>query len=168
LTLPPSWAEFIQPESTYRTIEELILKGKSGYFRAIQINTLHLLTTLGELEYQTWPENRIPERLRSRGADSLNFRLSRSTRKAVEAAAKSLRFNVVDFTGRLTPKPSDDDPVSPGLIQKAGESRTAKQSKDGKRSGGYANAKVSLEPQSQQLRSKKQQSQSQQSQNQPP
>jgi hypothetical protein len=90
LTLPPSWAGFIRPESTYRTIEEPVLKGVSGCYSAKQINTVHLLATLGELEYQTWPENRIPERLRYGDAGSLNFRLPRWTRNAVEADTQSL------------------------------------------------------------------------------
>jgi hypothetical protein len=63
LTLPSSWAEFIRPGSTYRAMEEPVLKGTSGCCCAVQINTVHLLTTFEELEYQTWPENRIPERL---------------------------------------------------------------------------------------------------------
>jgi hypothetical protein len=63
LTLPPSWAEFIRPGSTYRAIEEPVLKETAGCCCAAQINTVHLLTTFEELEYQSWPENRIPERL---------------------------------------------------------------------------------------------------------
>jgi hypothetical protein len=81
LTLPPFWAEFIRPESTYRTIEEPALKGASGSCCAVQINTVHLLTTLEVLEYQTWPENCTPERLRYRGADCLNFKLPGWTQK---------------------------------------------------------------------------------------
>jgi hypothetical protein len=53
LMLPPSWAEFIRRRSTDRAIEEPILKGASGCCCAVQINTVHLLTTLEELEYQT-------------------------------------------------------------------------------------------------------------------
>jgi hypothetical protein len=75
LTLPPYWAEFIRPQSTYRNIEEPVLKGKSGCCGAVQINAVYLLTTLEELEYQTWPENRIPERLSCKGVGSFSFRL---------------------------------------------------------------------------------------------
>jgi len=53
LTLPPSRAESVRPESTYRTIEEPVLEGTSGCCCAVQINTVHLLATSGELEYQT-------------------------------------------------------------------------------------------------------------------
>jgi hypothetical protein len=116
LTLPPSWAEFIRPESTYRTIEEPVLKGTSGCCCALQINTVHLLATLEELEYQTWPVNRIAERLRCGSADSLNFRLPRWARKAVEAAAKSLRSNVVGFTASSTPKSAGVNLVFQGSI----------------------------------------------------
>jgi hypothetical protein len=162
LTLPPSWAEFLRPESSYRTIEEPVLKGTSGYHCAVQINTVHLLATLEELEYQTWPENRIPERLRCGNADSLNFRLSPWIRKAVKRAANSLQSNVLSSTACPTPKPAAVNLVLQGSIQKAGESQTAKQPKGCKQPGNHANANVSLQPQSQQLQSKKQKSQSQQ------
>jgi hypothetical protein len=128
----------------------------------VQINIVHLLTTFEELEYQTWPENRIPERLRCGGEDNFNFRLPRWTRKAVEAAANSFRSHVMSFTACSTPKPADVNIVLQGSIQKAGKSHTAKQSKSRKHSGSHANAKASLQPQSQQLQSKKQQPQSQQ------
>jgi hypothetical protein len=120
LTLPPSWAEFIRPESTYRTIEEPVLKGTSGCCCAVQINTVHLLATLEELEYQTWPENRIPKRLRCGGANSLNFRLPKWAPKAVKAAAKSLRSNVVSFTAPSTPKPADASLVLQDSLQRPG------------------------------------------------
>jgi hypothetical protein len=45
LTLPPYWAEFIRPQSTYRNIEEPVLKGKSGCCGAVQINAVYLLET---------------------------------------------------------------------------------------------------------------------------
>jgi hypothetical protein len=120
LTLPPSWAEFIRPESTYRTIEEPVLRGTSGCCCAVQINTVHLLATLEELEYQTWPENHIPKRLRCGGANSLNFRLPKCARQAVEAAAKSLRSNVVSFTAPSTPKPADASLVLQDSVQGPG------------------------------------------------
>jgi hypothetical protein len=125
LTLPPSWAEFIRPESTYRTIEESVLKGTSGCYCAVQINTVHLLATLEELEYQTWPENRIPKRLRCGGAIGLNCRLPRWAPKAVEAAAKSLRSNVVSFTAPSTPKPVVQGPGL--LIRKTSQNRSERQ-----------------------------------------
>jgi len=120
LTLPPSWAEFIRPESTYRTIEEPVLKGVSGCCCAVQINTVHLLATLEDLEYQTWPENRIPKRLECGGTNSLNFRLPRWAPKAMEAAAKSLRSNVVSFTAPSNPKPVDASLVIQDSVQRSG------------------------------------------------
>ena len=42
LTLPPYWAAFIRPQSTYRNIEEPVLKGRSGCCGAVQIHTVHL------------------------------------------------------------------------------------------------------------------------------
>lgn len=50
--MPPFKAEFIRPKRTYRTIEELMLKGISDNCCAVQINTVHLLIKLRELEYQ--------------------------------------------------------------------------------------------------------------------
>ena len=120
LTLPPSWAEFIRPESTYHTIEEPVLKGTSGCCCAVQINTVHLLATLEDLEYQTWPENRIPKRLECGGTNSLNFRLPRWAPKAMEAAAKSLRSNVVSFTAPSNPKPVDASLVIQDSVQRSG------------------------------------------------
>jgi hypothetical protein len=90
LTLPPSWAGFIPPESTYRNIEEPVLRGRSGCCCAVQINTLHLLTTLEELEYQTWPQNHIPEKLRCRGAVRFNSRLPRWIPKSSEGCHQEL------------------------------------------------------------------------------
>jgi hypothetical protein len=129
LTLPPFWAEFIRPESTYRTIEEPVLKGTLGCCCAVQINTVHLLATLGELEYQTWPESQIPKRLRCGGANSLNFRLPKWAPKAVKAAAKSLRSNVVSFTALSTPKSVDASLVLQGSVQGPG-SLTREKSQD--------------------------------------
>jgi hypothetical protein len=121
----------------------------------VQINTV-------QLEYQTWPENRIPERLRCGGADSLNFRLPPWIRKAAKKATDSLRSNVLSFTACPIPKPAGINHVLQGSVQKAGKSQTAKQSKGCEQSGSHANAKASLQPQSQQPQSKKQQPQSKQ------
>jgi hypothetical protein len=162
LTLPPSWAEFLRPESSYRTIEEPVLKGTSGYHCAVQINTVHLLAPLEELEYQTWPENRIPESLRCGAADSLNFRLPPWIRKAAKKATDSLRSNVLSFTACPILKPAGINLVLQGSVRKAGKSQTAKQSKGCEQSGSHANAKASLQPRSQQPQSKKQQPQSKQ------
>jgi hypothetical protein len=98
LTLPPSWADFIRPESTYRNIEEPVLKGRSSCCCAVQIDTVHLLTTFEELEYQIWPENHIPDRLSCRDTSSFSFRPPSWTQDAVMAATKSLQSNVVCFT----------------------------------------------------------------------
>lgn len=104
LTLPPYWAASIRPQSTYRNIEEPVLKGRSGCCGAVQINAVYLLTTLEELEYQAWPENRISERLGCRSVGSFSFRIPPWTQKAIDAAAKSLRYNAVSLTASTTPK----------------------------------------------------------------
>lgn len=163
LTLPPYWAKFIRPESTYRTIEEPVLKGTSGCCCAVQINTVHLLKTLEQLEYQTWPENQIPEGLRSPGTGSFDFRIPRWIRKAVKAATESLRSNVASFTAFPTPKPANANIVSGRPVRKTSETQSAKQSKDGKQSASKPNAQGSLQLQSQQPQSKIQQPQNQQS-----
>jgi hypothetical protein len=121
LMLPPSWAEFLRPGSSYLTIDEPVLKGTSGCHCAVQINTVHLLATLEELEYQSWPVDRTPEGLRCGSADSLNLRLPPWIHKAVKKTANSLRSNVVSFTTPSTPKPADVNLVSQGSNQKDGE-----------------------------------------------
>ena len=68
------------------------MKGASGCRCAAQISTVHLPATLGQLEYQTWPEDRAPERVRCRSADSLNSRLSLWTRKAAKTADVNLEL----------------------------------------------------------------------------
>lgn len=45
--------------STYRNIEEPVLERGLDCCCAVQINTAHLLITLEELKYQTWPQNSI-------------------------------------------------------------------------------------------------------------
>jgi hypothetical protein len=155
LTLPPSWADFIRPESTYRNIEEPVLKGISDCCCAIQINTVHLLTTLEELEYQTWPENHIPEKLRCRGAGSSNFRLPRWTRKAVKAATKSLRSNCVGSTVFSTPKPANVNVVLETSVRTTSGPQSMEQPNGGKQSRDSTNAQGHSRLQSQQPQSKK-------------
>jgi hypothetical protein len=162
LTLPPSWADLIRPESTYRNIEEPVLKGISGCCCAIQINTVHLLTTLEELEYQTWPENHIPEKLRFRGAGSSDFRLPRWTRKAVKAATKSLRSNCVGSTVCSTPKPNGGK-QSRDSTNAHGHSRLqSQQPQSKKRLQTQQTTSKKKQPQTQQTTSKKKQPQTQQ------
>jgi hypothetical protein len=161
LTLPPSWAEFIRPRSTYRTLEEPILKGASGCCCAVEIHTVHLLTTLEELEYQTWPENRIPDRLNCRGVGSFSFRLPPWTRKAVDTAAKSLRYNVINLTASTTPKPATVSVVLQGSVKVAGEPPTAKQPRGGKELSNTNDQDI-IQSKSSQPRKHEQQPQSQQ------
>jgi len=163
LTLPPSWAGFTRPRSTYRTLEEPILKGASGCCCAVEIHTVHLLTTLEELEYQTWPENRIPDRLTCRDTSSFSFRLPSWTQDAVTAATKSLQSHVVSFTEFPIPKPAGTSIVSQRSVKRPGTPPTAKQPKDGKRSENDNNARGSLQSQFQQPQSKTQKPQTQQS-----
>jgi hypothetical protein len=162
LTLPPYWAEFIRPQSTYRNIEEPVLKGKSGCCGAVQINAVYLLTTLEELEYQTWPENRIPERLSCRGVGSFSFRLPPWTQKAVDTAVKSLRYNVAGLAASTTPKPATVSVVLQGSVKVAGEPPTVKQPKGGKKSRSNTDAQGIIQSQSSQPRTNEQQPHSQQ------
>jgi hypothetical protein len=155
LTLPPSWAGFIRPESTYRNIEEPVLKGRSGYCCAVQINTVHLLTTLEELEYQTWPKNHIPEELRCRGGISLNFRLPRWTRNALKAATKKLRSNCVSSTVYAAPKPANVNVVLEASVRTISGPQSTEQPNCGKQRRDSPNAQGHSRLQSQQPQSKK-------------
>ncbi|GAB7336748.1 hypothetical protein MBLNU13_g10843t1 [Cladosporium sp. NU13] len=162
LTLPPYWAAFIRPQSTYRNIEEPVLKGRSGCCGAVQINAVYLLTTLEELEYQAWPENRIPERLSCKSVDRFSFRLPPWTRKAVDTAAKSLRNNVINLTASTTPKPATVSVMLQGSVKVAGEPATAKQPRGGKESRSNTNGEGIIQSKSSQPRNHEQQPQSQQ------
>jgi hypothetical protein len=153
LTLPPSWAEFIRPESTYRNIEEPVLKGRSGCCCAVQINTVHLLTTLEELEYQTWPQDHIPEELRCRGGISLNFRLPRWSRKALKAATKSLRSNRVSSTVSAAPESANINVVLDSSVRRTSGPQMIEQPKGGKQSRDSTNAQSHSQLQSQQPQS---------------
>jgi hypothetical protein len=153
LTLPPSLEEFIRPGSTYRTIEEPVLKGAPGGYGAVQINAVHLLTTSGELEYQTWPENHIPERLSGDGVGSSSFRLPSWTKKAINAAVKSLGYNVANLATHTAPKPASVSGALKGLTKGAG---TLKEPKGGEASKSNANADSILQTQSSQPQTKNQ------------
>jgi hypothetical protein len=173
LTLPPSWAEFIRPRSTYRTIEEPILKGALGCCCAVQIHTVHLLTTLEELEYQTWPQSHIPEKLTCRGAGSSDFRLPRWTRKAVKIATKSFRSDCVSSTVFAAVKPANVNAVLEASVrttsgpQSIGQPSSGKQSRDSTNAQGHSRLQSrrpedKKRPQTQQTSSKKKQPQTQQ------
>lgn len=156
LTLPPSWAGFIRPESTYRNIEEPVLKGRSGHCCAVQINTVHLLTTFEEIEYQTWPQNHIPEELRCRGRISLNFRLPRWTRKALKAATKKkLRSNCVSSTFYAAPKPANINVVLEASARTTSGPQSTEPPNCGKQPRDSPNAQGHSRLQSQQPQSKK-------------
>ena len=155
LTLPPSWAGFIRPESTYRNIEESVLKGRSGYCCAAQINTVHLLTTLEELEYQTWPQNHIPEKLRCRGAGCANFKLPRWTRKALKAATKGLRSSCVSSTVVAAPKPANVNVVFEASVKTTSGPQSTERPNGGMQSRDSTNAQGHSRLQSQQPQSKK-------------
>jgi hypothetical protein len=155
LTLPPSWAEFIRPESTYRNIEEPVLKGRSGCCCAVQINTVHLLTTSEELEYQTWPQNDIPEKLRCRGATISNFRLPRWSRKALKAATKSLRSNCVSSTVVAAPKSANVNVVFEASVKTTSGPQSTERPNGGMQSRDSTNAQGRSRLQSQQPQSKR-------------
>lgn len=116
---------------------------------------MHLLTTLEELEYQTWPEDHIPERLRCRGAGSSNFRLPRWTRKAVKAATKSLRSNFPSSIGSSTPEPANVNVLLKASVRKTSRPQSIKQPNGGKQLRDSANAKGHSQLQSQLPQSKK-------------
>jgi hypothetical protein len=156
LTLPPSWAEFIRPGSTYRTTEEPVLKGAPGCCYAVHIHAVHLLTTRGELEYQTWLENHIPERLSCKGAGSSSFRLPSWTKKPVSTAAKSLRYNVASLAASTTPKLASVSIVMQDSVKGVGEPPTFEEPKGGNESRSNANAEGTLQLQSPQPQKKKQ------------
>jgi hypothetical protein len=146
---------FIRPESTYRNIEEPVLKGRSGCYCDVQINTVHLLTPLEELEYQTWPQNHIPEKLRCRGAGIYNFRLPTWTRKALKAATKSLRSKCVRSTVFSAPKLANVDVVLEASARTTSRSQLIEQVSGGKQSRDSTNAQDYSRLQSQQQQSKK-------------
>lgn len=87
LTLPPSRAEFLRPLSSYRTIEEPVLKGSSGYCCAAQINSVHLLANSEAMEYQSWPEDHKADSLGCCGAGTLEYRLPPWILKALKATS---------------------------------------------------------------------------------
>lgn len=155
LTLPPSLADLIRPESTYRNIEEPLLKGRLGCCRAVQINTVHLLTTLEELEYQSWPQDHIPEKLRCRGTAISNFRLPRWTRKALKAATKSLRSNCVSSTVYGAPKPANVNVVLEESVRTTSGPQSTERPNGGMQSRDSTNAQGHSRLQSQQPQSKK-------------
>ena len=79
ITLPPSKTESIRASSTYRTIEEPILKGASSPRHTPQIHLVHPLVKGAEdMEYQVWPEDHTNEWLELYG---INAPISRPLRK---------------------------------------------------------------------------------------
>lgn len=88
LTLPPSRAEFLRPLSSYRTLEEPVLKGSIGCYCAAQINFVHLLSDSRTLEYQIWPEDHRSDTLECSGASTLAFRLPPWILKALKVTRK--------------------------------------------------------------------------------
>jgi hypothetical protein len=89
LTLPPSRAEFLRPLSSYRTLEEPVLKGSTGCYCAAQINLVHLLSDSRTLEYQIWPEDHRSDSLECSDASTFVFRLPPWILKALKATRKN-------------------------------------------------------------------------------
>jgi hypothetical protein len=89
LTLPPSRAEFVRPLSSYRTLEEPVLKGSTGCCCAAQINSVHLLSDFRTLEYQIWPEDHRSDCLECSGASTLVFKLPPWILKATKATREN-------------------------------------------------------------------------------
>jgi hypothetical protein len=132
-----------------------VLKGRSGCCCAVQINTVHLLSTLEELEYQTWPQNHIPEKLRCRGAATSNFRLPRWTRTALKAATKSLRSSCVSSTVVAAPKPANVNVVFEASVKTTSGPQSTERPNGGMQSRDSTNAQGHSKLQSQQQQSKK-------------
>jgi hypothetical protein len=118
LTLPPSRSQFLRSTSSYRTIEEPVLKGSSGCYSAVQINFVHLLIRSQELEYQIWPEDHTSETLECNDADSLEFKLPPWIIKALKFATGNTVARVVNLTTSTPSDPGIIDPVSPGTGQR--------------------------------------------------
>jgi hypothetical protein len=116
--LPPSRSQFLRSTSSYRTIEEPVLKGSSGCYSAVQINFVHLLIRSQELEYQIWPEDHTSETLECNDADSLEFKLPPWIIKALKFATGNTVARVVNLTTSTPSDPGIIDPVSPGTGQR--------------------------------------------------
>lgn len=130
LTLPPSWSGSLRPKSSYLTIEEPVLKGVSGCFCAVQINTVHLLESSRALEYQSWPQNRISEVMKCKGDDTFKFRLPPRILKAVKAAGQNLRSSL---TASTTSKPANAISILHGPDQRSGFLAAKKQQESSER-----------------------------------
>lgn len=101
-------------------------------------------------------------RLNCRGVGSFSFRLPPWTRTAVDTAAKSLRYNVINLTASTTPKLATVSVVLQGSVKVAGEPPAAKQSRGGKELSN-TNGQDNIQSKSSQLRKHEQQPQTQQS-----
>jgi hypothetical protein len=75
LTIPPSEFWRLRQNSTYRTIEEPVLKGMVGSIHALQINFVHLLAGSKEIEYEAWPDDHTHEWLIRQDTNTLDFLL---------------------------------------------------------------------------------------------
>lgn len=74
LTLPPSEAWRLRPNSTFSVIEESVLKGAmGGSSRALRVHKVHLLIGSTATEYEVWPEDQTREWLGSHGTTVLKF-----------------------------------------------------------------------------------------------
>jgi hypothetical protein len=183
LTLPPSHAEFLRPMSSYRTIEEPVLKGLTGHCCAVQINSVHLLAKSKELEYQIWPEDQRCERLD--GGGTLEFRLPPRILRALKAPSRKLGSKVASSTapqtvnGSLALQGSGEENSFPAVAQHQGESEHQRlaqalkecQTQTNKQSPSRQQSNTKNQPQSKKplLNSKQPQTNSQpQTNNQPP
>jgi hypothetical protein len=79
LTVPPSETWRLRPNSTFRSIEEPVLKGVIGSAHALRLKYVHLLSGSKNTEYEVWPEDHTQAWLDSYGNDTLNFMLPPAT-----------------------------------------------------------------------------------------
>lgn len=89
LTVPPSETWRLRPNSTFRSIEEPVLKGIVGSAHALRVKYVHLLSGPKDAEYEVWPEDHTQAWLDSYGNDTLNFLLPPTTSTARKKKNKS-------------------------------------------------------------------------------
>ncbi|KAM0714732.1 hypothetical protein Q7P37_009749 [Cladosporium fusiforme] len=94
LTVPPSESWRLRPDSSYRAIEEPVLKGAKGCNHALRINFVHLLSDSRELEYEVWPDDHTYQWFQSRSigpSGDLDFLLPPPRSNALGKRAKRRR-----------------------------------------------------------------------------
>lgn len=104
---PPSGQDCIRDASTYRTIEEPILKGSIAQHCATQINFIHpMIDRAEDFEYQIWPESHLHDWLRLYGMTPTKVE-SRSQKVNMHADHHSAADrSEMAVSGTINPQPS--------------------------------------------------------------